>query len=818
MSPDSTPGSPHHSAAAPNAAASRAWSARLGAALVHAVEWSRTSRRNMLISGAVVVGVVSVMFAGWSYLVHLAVDASEGATIQAALDELTTGQYERAKRTIGKLQDTATPDEFGAALFVMGAIKAKEADEEFSLERRRAMHLVAARYLQKARSLGIPPELEPQVHYLLGRSLILGNQAQQGIDMLEAAASDPGLPTTEIDSLLAAAYLETPEPDLHRALVHLERVLQDETLSSLKRNRTLQQRADVLLRLRRFEAAREAVAAVGVVQADHDLADWSLLAGRLSLLAAESTADPDDRELEFDVADARLREAIQRDSAVGSITRQAMYWLGQVYAMRGQADAAIEQFNRLAHIYGDSPEGLAALLAAGDLHRERDDFDKARASYRALLELAPAPEVFVNPIVSLPSFRKRLLAAQQDFVESKQYDTAVALLEQLEILFNRETLVELRANTYSIWGQTLLDPLRETEHWRREEELSEGRRHMRLAGRAYEDLARLRTADPEFNDDLWQAAESYFAGQSFTEAARVYQEYLLHESRSRNGAALLRMGQSRLAAGEFALAAAALGECIDLYPRSDVVYQARVEAARASRELGKPDEAERLLLTNLYRDSLLTDSPEWRDSLFEIGRLYYDQQRFDDAIRSLEEAVQRYPDDEQALLANYTIARASHRASEAPADRMQEAKTENEKQKNRQLMTEYLERALATYENVQRDITLAGGGDHNVLHRMLLRNCYMMRGAVLFDLRRFEEAREAYSGLSSLYQNDPFVLEIQVQIASCLRRLNEPVKARLAIVQAQQLLASLPPNADFLASTNFSRQQWELLLDQMAKW
>jgi hypothetical protein len=32
------------------------------------------------------------------------------------------------------------------------------------------------------------------------------------------------------------------------------------------------------------------------------------------------------------------------------------------------------------------------------------------------------------------------------------------------------------------------------------------------------------------------------------------------------------------------------------------------------------------------------------------------------------------------------------------------------------------------------------------------------------------------------------------------------------------VLERLPPDADFLASTNFSRQQWELLLSQMSKW
>ena len=786
--------------------------ARLGGV----IEWSRASRRNMIVAGCTTLGALAVVLAGWSYLAHLAVGLAEGVSVNAALEALDAGNYEQAKHIVGQLQDDAAPDEFGNALYVMGAVKAKEADDEFSAARRRAMHLVAARYLQKAKSLGVDAQRESRLEFLLGRSLILGNQSSDGIALLESVLQEPGMPTGEVHELLAAAYLDAPVPNLQQALIHLENVLADEGLPERLKSLALRQRADVLLRLGRVEPARAAVAAV--VEGEARPAEIELLTGRLRLLEATSSTAANDQAALLDQADAALREAIQKDRNAGSTTRQAMYWLGQTYVARGQLEPAIEQFTRLANIYGDSPEGLAAILAAGDLFRETGDIERAQASYRSLLEMAPSPEAYANPLVPLTTMRKQLLAAQQGLVLAEHFEEAVSMLTQLEALFSRQEVVELEAKTLARWGESLLDPLRQTDEWRRDEDRKAGRFYMRSAGRAYEDLARLRAASRDFTDDLWAAAEGYFVGQSYSQAARLYQEYLLHESRSRNGLALLRLGQSDLAIGKYREAVDALSECVEMYPRSEVVFQARLEAARAYRELGEVAPAEELLLTNLFGDSLMTDSPEWRDSIFEIGRLYYDSGRFDEAIKSLQEAVERYPDDEKALLANYTIARASHRAAEAPAERMREAKTENEKQKNRQLMAEFLEQALATYGEVQRAITLAGGGDHNELHRMLLRNCYMMRGAVLFDLRRFDEAREAYSGLSSLYQNDPFVLEIQVQIASCLRRLNEPIKARLAIVQAQQLLASLPPNADFMSSTNFSRQQWELLLDQMAKW
>ena len=101
---------------------------------------------------------------------------------------------------------------------------------------------------------------------------------------------------------------------------------------------------------------------------------------------------------------------------------------------------------------------------------------------------------------------------------------------------------------------------------------------------------------------------------------------------------------------------------------------------------------------------------------------------------------------------------------------------------------------------------------------MLLRNCYMMQGSVLMELRRFEEARQAYSERDLAVPGRPVVLESFVQVANCWRRLDQPAMARGNLERAKMVLDKLPQDADFLASTNFNRQQWTLLLDEMSQW
>jgi tetratricopeptide (TPR) repeat protein len=170
------------------------------------------------------------------------------------------------------------------------------------------------------------------------------------------------------------------------------------------------------------------------------------------------------------------------------------------------------------------------------------------------------------------------------------------------------------------------------------------------------------------------------------------------------------------------------------------------------------------------------------------------------------------------MLARYLIARAFHSASMIPKKNMESANTDSDRQKNRQLYMDYLAQALDNYLSVKRSITLGDHKNNDPLNRNLLRNCYMMQGSVLFQLRRYEEARKTYANVTTLYQQEAFVLESFVQIANCWQRLNEPVKARGTIEQAKLVLERLPADTDFKLATNLNRQGWELLLEQLGKW
>jgi tetratricopeptide (TPR) repeat protein len=799
--------------------------------VIGAAQWATASKLHMAIGGLAGVAVLVAVFVAWSLIAHLAVESLQPVTVEMALAALDAGKFEDAKALVGEMQpQVATPQLLGGAMFVLGAIKAHDADIETSPERRSTNFQVAARYLQQALTQGVPEGREAQAAYLLGKCLANGGQPRAGVAALEEALRLHAEPATEIHALLVRALIDAPTPDLEAALAHNDFVIRDPALSGERRDEAWLLRGETLLRM---ERPAEAVAALAQVGGEGPLAGRRMvLLGRLLWDEAQRLpADSTERPAKIQSALEQFAAAQKWDVENGALTREAIYWTARCHEVSGDHDAAMAQYNRLSNLYGDTEEGVAATLAEADHARLEGNHERALAAYRAALQMIGTPQAYDNALLPLAELRARLWAAYQQFVAGELFSEALAMLELIEPVLGPVESTELRAKTHQQWGARRRDQAAAETKKQAAALGAEGRFHLRAAGRAYEDLARMRFATRYFTRDLWAAADCYFQGQSFTNAARLLEEYLLHEARQWNSVALVRLGQARLARGEFDRAIDALEECIEMFPRDAAAYQARLEAARAHQQLGyaeqeekeraaKFDMAERLLRTNLDAEALTPASPEWRDSLFALGHLLYETERYQEAVDALDEAVHRYPDDDATLLAKYMIARAYHGGAQALAARLREPSGDNETQinRNRKLIDEYLQSAHATYLDVQQTITLAGSADDDPLTRTLLRNCYMMQGSVLLELRRFDEARQAYQNVITLYQNDPVVLESFIQVANCWRRLDQPALARANLERAKVVLGKLPEDADFLASTNFNRQQWSLLLDEMSKW
>ncbi|MBL9162603.1 MAG: tetratricopeptide repeat protein [Planctomycetaceae bacterium] len=781
------------------------------------LHWATASKLRMAVAGLTVLLLLGGSVATFSLAQQWAEEVVERDYVQLALQALDDENYNDAKSLIGQMQQQpASPRQLSSALFVLGVVKAHDADAEASQSRRRAMHEVASRYLQRALKLELDESRRGQANFLLGRSMVRSGQTQEAIRVLEESLNDPTQPQAEIHSMLVAAHLDGREPDLKSALRHNDFVLADSALDDGKRQQATIVSAEALMKLGRRSAARELLEnlrADGVEEAYR-----VLTLGRINLEEAEKLpVESNERAELLQRAQKQLQGVAQLDPTHGRPTRQAALWIAKYFELSGNHEAAASEYDKVAKTYPDTAAGLTAALAAADYHRRNGQLERALVDYKRVLAAIESPENYDDSLLPLEDLRERMRGAYEQCLEQQLFPEALTLVDLFRSVFGEAQTTEMRAKTHQRWGEQRLKQA-DAERFRTEAMRQEARTQLREAGRAYEALARLRFATRQFVEDLWNAAECYFIGQSYTQAARLYDEYLHNESRRRNPLALLRLGQSELAARRFDQAIEALSECVEMYPLDPVAYQARLEAARAYEQLDKPKEAEQLLLTNLVEDVLTPTSPEWRDSLFELGNLLYREGRYDEAIKRLDEAVKRYPEGRETLLARYTIGRSYHAAAAEPAKRFAESKTENERQSAKAQMTELLIKAHENYQGVQRALTLGSGDPDDQLQQTLLRNCYMLQGSALFELRRFDEALKAYGNVITSYQNDPIALESFVQAAACWRRLDQPVKARVTLDQAKLVLKEMPPETDFRTATNFTRQQWEYLLNQMSAW
>ncbi|HEY4235026.1 MAG TPA: tetratricopeptide repeat protein [Lacipirellulaceae bacterium] len=787
--------------------------------------------RRSLAVGAAAVAILIAFVIAWTYTARFAIQ-HERERLVAALTALDAGDYDQARTLVRRvLNNVGLPrQEYGTPLFVLGAVKTFDAGNDIVPERRRTGYLVASRYLTEAHSYGWPTSREKQGLLLLGKSLVESYQVRDGIDVLsEGLAVEPqtgGPFNPAIHRLLAEAFAQLSPPKFDQALSHVSAALADEGLSSDQRTAAILLKAKILSRLARFDEAQQALATVpaeterqaAVSLARAHVALDGVEAALQRLPAQEQDKLPPDLLARIDEASALLKDAQSQDKQAGDITRRALYLLGRAAELRGDHDDALQMFRQTHQKYGDTPEGLAAELGEADIRRRGGDDKASLTWYRQVLVSGADPTNYRSDVLPIEQLRGRILEAVGDYVNKGLFDNATTLLESFPPLFTRTEQLELRGDTLKQWGdRQLVEADKDSEH---DDELRRsGRRHMREAGVAYEKLAGVRFATEHYSDDIWNSADCFYRGQSYSNTARLLDVYLKNEPEKRNAQALLLLGQSDLALGNVDQCIAALEECIELYARDNATYEARIDCANAYRYRGNAQEAERLLRSNLTESNLKPSSPEWRDSLFALGRLLFSQGRNEDAIDTLEEAVERYPDDAQTLQTRYLIGESYRRWADEPLSRMQQARTASEREKGAQLVHERLAKALESFKEVQRAITLrVRDVQQDPLYGAMLRNCYMLEGTVLFDLERYEDAIKSYSNVSSLYPNEPFVIETFVQIADCWQRLDRVEKAHGAIQQAQLTLDRLPKDADFAATTAFSRDEWKSLLSDMSKW
>ena len=216
--------------------------------------------------------------------------------------------------------------------------------------------------------------------------------------------------------------------------------------------------------------------------------------------------------------------------------------------------------------------------------------------------------------------------------------------------------MELTAESYRAWGRSLIEQADRATLFKSDAIRREGREQMRQAANTYRELAESMISQRRYPDELWNAVQAYLEGHDYRNAAATLKEYLRSETHRRHAEALVSLGECMLAMEQYDEAVKVFNDCIVFHPLDAAAFRARLLASRADAEKGDLKQAEALLRENLQGELLTPESTEWRESLFDLGRLLYTAHRYEEAIARLEEAVARYPDSPRVLESQYLTA------------------------------------------------------------------------------------------------------------------------------------------------------------------
>jgi len=790
-----------------------------------AVAWVTASRRRLLVAGAAGFALV----AGAATLVMLRghAPAEVQVTLSMAFAALDRGNDAEAQRLAEQLrsQGDLSTEEWGGPDFVLGMVAVHQA--QLALDKQKtAAYRTAAGHLQDAYDHGFPADRQAVGLYWLAESLYLCGRVSASRPIFQAVLRASPSYRTEVHRRLAGVWLSESPPALEKALTENEQLLAETGLSAAERIDGLMQQAEILFRLGRLaECSRilDRMPARGGPAGEVAVLRGRMLYGEAEALAAAGQGPENRRNAgeKYQAAIDALRLAEQRDTVGNHATRQAMLLTGLCLLGQGQRQAACTLLDRASKLFAGTPEGTAAAFYEAQQARRMGSDQSALAAYRRFLAAAAEAPEFHNPWIALAEVQAEVTSACQQYLASNRYELALGLGRLLAPpVVSKVRALEIRAGAHQAWGQSLLAGTDGLPPDRAEALRRQGRLQLRLAGGIYAELARREVTSRLYPEQVWKAAAAYGQGQDYASAVRLLRLYLQNESRKRHAQGLVELGEALLALGQYPEALEALLRCLDQYPRDAVAYRARLLAGRAAAARGDLAQAEALLRENLDGQSLTPASKEWRDSLFALGQLLVDQKRWREAMRRLEEAVARYGDAPQALEARYLIAGAACRAAEAAgaaaAPPAGPAGGEGPRARQAAEAKPLLERALAAYRGVRDALVRRDPRGLSASERALLRNCRFALGEVYAALERYHEAVEAYTEAADAYPDRPEVLQAYVALAGVYRRMDRAAQARTSLQQARLALARMPGNVRCEETTNYSRKQWNSVLDWMA--
>jgi tetratricopeptide (TPR) repeat protein len=767
--------------------------------------------------------------------------------------ELNSGRVDVARQLAlaAEIDAKESPALEAQRQWILGMVDAARAAEESKPQRRKLVFSSAANHLAQASRLGLPAGQAASGNAALGHAYLEIGRYRDAAEKLKRSLDQDPTSARRLLTKLAESRLRAGEPS--KGIIEpLDKYLRFGQLTS-------QARAEALMI--RAEAWR---GAGDRARSDADLAEASLVEGfaeRAILLSARMDIEEVRQFRQANGGTDSPAIAKQLQMTVESLTElvrtitpengaSARYLLGEGLRLIGNDKQALSALASVRQSRRWSPEAIAAAVAELELHGDQSRIPEALDTAAYLVREIGDPQTFDARWMTLEQFQRRLTAVVEQLHQNGQYDGAIRLTKALPPLLSSAALLRLQGNAYRSWAIASAESDQRLVAAGSLPEASKTRERFAVAAATLEAASKEAFATPEYVSMVWEACEAYQQARLYRQSIRMLDEYLRYEQRSRWPRALVSKGVALLSLGQLDEALVPLREVITLFDGEPLRYEARLVAARAYNEKGLLDQAITLLEDNLFDEGLTPISPTWRETLKMLGSTLFDksfrEQLVLDAILNdinrpadtdqrlannhdtlircvdrLEEFVQRFADDRDALHASYLAARAHRLAAIWPerAARMPET-LDGARREYNQIRGSHLQTAFETFQKLRVSLNdLQEKAPLTTFESAMVRNCYLSEADALLAMERYQEAADAYRAATHRFLGEPQALEAMVQEAQCYRALSRNDEAQRVVRQAQQILDRIPAerDPDFTKTTRYDRAGWRRLLEWLAQ-
>ncbi|MCP4590409.1 MAG: tetratricopeptide repeat protein [bacterium] len=534
-----------------------------------------------------------------------------------------------------------------------------------------------------------------------------------------------------------------------------------------------------------------------------------------------------------DEAETRLRALRNRLSAWDELYARTGWLLGRVVLSDGAPERPAEALSFFREVIDSSPEGVygpASQLGMAEALAGLERFDESLEYYAQVSERAeefPESRLLSADTVRLSATVVAEALRVQGRLEAplRYYEAATLLVDPRDeerLSEYLQILGDLRAAlAQSCRRRANAVPEDEAEaEVLRSELLDDARDYFVSAGETFQRLARVNALNEDRSAEAsWRAADLFDeAGETRRSIAVLEQFSAERPEHALMPRVLLRLGQARQALGDYAGAVSAYRENLRRYPRTPDAGSGLIPLARSYVALGGPEYeqlAEKTLVDHILDDSpvFTPEAPEFRDALFLLGELCSAQERFERSIAVLEEALERYPDDERALRAKSLVANAYRRGALALKEDISKTEKASEWPRMRAEMGLRLERAAELFAELVELYEHKDQPALNSLDQLVLQQSRLYQADCLFELGRYREAVGLYETAAFIYRTDPVALSAYVQVINCRLSLGQLGEARAALRRAQYLLKIMPDAMFEGGHVGQTRREWERFLN-----